>query len=249
MRIVIEGQRPKWVRLPRTWRMRAALSVVGLLTVSVPIAWASHDFTDVPTAHQFHSQISAIKGAGITTGCGGGNYCPDDFVRRDAMAAFMHRGFGRAAQSLATVDSTVEYSPGVATDSVIGQVAITVPGSGAGTQFVKLDAVIRVNSNTGTLPYSIYYYFSRTNCGTGPRSNTAPQTLTTAGAFQVVSHTWIAAAAPGPVVFQLCGWAATGGTVVTAVNVGINATTYPFGSTGGATLGLEAAQAGGDERP
>lgn len=81
-------------------RRALLLALVALAAVAVPAAvWASHDFGDVPTSHQFHDQISAIKGAGITTGCGGGNYCPDDLVRRDAMAAFMHRGYGRAAES------------------------------------------------------------------------------------------------------------------------------------------------------
>jgi len=30
---------------------------------------------------------------GITTGCGGGNYCPGQTVSRDQMAAFLGRAF------------------------------------------------------------------------------------------------------------------------------------------------------------
>jgi hypothetical protein len=40
----------------------------------------------------FLSYINAIYGAGITTGCGGGNYCPTQSVTRAQMAAFLIRG-------------------------------------------------------------------------------------------------------------------------------------------------------------
>ena len=38
--------------------------------------------------------INALAAAGITTGCGGGNYCPADPVSREQMAAFLHRALG-----------------------------------------------------------------------------------------------------------------------------------------------------------
>jgi hypothetical protein len=40
----------------------------------------------------FLSYINALYGAGITTGCGGGNYCPTQAVNRAQMAAFVIRG-------------------------------------------------------------------------------------------------------------------------------------------------------------
>jgi len=51
-------------------------------------AWMA-DFHDVQSAHPFHDDVEAIFRAGVTTGCGGGNYCPTSPVRRDQMAVFL----------------------------------------------------------------------------------------------------------------------------------------------------------------
>jgi subtilisin family serine protease len=49
------------------------------------------DFLDAPASHLFHNPIVAVARAGITTGCGGGNYCPDGIVTRAQMAVFILR--------------------------------------------------------------------------------------------------------------------------------------------------------------
>src|SRR6478752_7320828 len=46
-------------------------------------------FDDVPCPSLFADWIEALAAEGITGGCGGGNYCPGDAVRRDQMAAFL----------------------------------------------------------------------------------------------------------------------------------------------------------------
>ena len=51
-------------------------------------------FTDVPTTHAFFQYIEALAAAGITAGCGGGNYCPDAAVTRGQMAVFLARALG-----------------------------------------------------------------------------------------------------------------------------------------------------------
>ena len=51
-------------------------------------------FTDVPTTHIFFRFIEAFSRAGITGGCGGGNYCPDDPVTRGQMATFLAAAMG-----------------------------------------------------------------------------------------------------------------------------------------------------------
>ncbi len=57
-----------------------------------PLGAAAIDqFPDVPDSNIFHNDINAIAAAGVTTGCGGGNYCPSAFVTREQMAAFMNR--------------------------------------------------------------------------------------------------------------------------------------------------------------
>jgi hypothetical protein len=50
-------------------------------------------FSDVPTANLFAPWIEQLAREGITGGCGGGNYCPDDPVTRGQMAVFLVRAF------------------------------------------------------------------------------------------------------------------------------------------------------------
>jgi hypothetical protein len=46
-------------------------------------------FGDVPCPSTFANWIEALAAEGITGGCGGGNYCPQNPVRRDQMAVFL----------------------------------------------------------------------------------------------------------------------------------------------------------------
>lgn len=83
MRITIELTKP-----PR-WLAAVALSIA---LIGLPgAALASHLFSDVPTSHTFHADISALVAKGVTGGCGGGKYCPNDYVTRAQMAAFLNR--------------------------------------------------------------------------------------------------------------------------------------------------------------
>lgn len=74
-------------------RVWAAVVVLAIAAIAFPlVALASHSFTDVPNGHPFHADIAALKDSGVsTTGCGGGKFCPDDFVTRGQMAAFLNR--------------------------------------------------------------------------------------------------------------------------------------------------------------
>ncbi len=47
------------------------------------------DYADVGPAHPFHDFVVAVARAGVTAGCGGGNYCPDASVTRGQMAVFL----------------------------------------------------------------------------------------------------------------------------------------------------------------
>ena len=53
---------------------------------------AMTDFLDVPPSHLFHTFVIKLAINGITAGCGGGNYCPDNNVLRSQMAIFLLRG-------------------------------------------------------------------------------------------------------------------------------------------------------------
>lgn len=76
---------------PRFRRPRGALFVAVIAaSLAFPLgALASHQFADVPDSNIFHDNISAIANAGVTAGCGGGNFCPSATVTREQMAAFM----------------------------------------------------------------------------------------------------------------------------------------------------------------
>jgi hypothetical protein len=50
-----------------------------------------HTFLDVPYNYWTWRWIEAIENAGVTTGCGGGNYCPGGPMTRDEMALFLLR--------------------------------------------------------------------------------------------------------------------------------------------------------------
>jgi parallel beta-helix repeat protein len=50
------------------------------------------DFLDVPDAHSFHDFVERLFRSAITSGCGGGNYCPDASVTRGQMAVFLLKG-------------------------------------------------------------------------------------------------------------------------------------------------------------
>jgi lamin tail-like protein/S-layer family protein len=51
-------------------------------------------FNDVPVGSQFYNEIGKLSARGVTVGCGGGNYCPNDAVTREQMAAFILRAKG-----------------------------------------------------------------------------------------------------------------------------------------------------------
>lgn len=55
---------------------------------------ATNTFADVPTNHPYFRVIEALAASGITTGCGGSNFCPDGVVTRKEIAKFLSRALG-----------------------------------------------------------------------------------------------------------------------------------------------------------
>ena len=51
-------------------------------------------FADVPPTSPFYAFIDRMAALGITSGCGGGNYCPSSPVTREQMAAFIIKALG-----------------------------------------------------------------------------------------------------------------------------------------------------------
>ena len=75
-------------------RVTTIAATLALIT-GVPIAViAAHSFDDVPDSNQFHESIAWMQENGITIGCNppaNTQYCPEDNVSRQQMAAFMRR--------------------------------------------------------------------------------------------------------------------------------------------------------------
>jgi len=62
------------------------------LQVSPPPGTAT--FSDVPTTSPQFKFVEALVAAGITAGCGGGNYCPNAPITRGQMAVFLASALG-----------------------------------------------------------------------------------------------------------------------------------------------------------
>jgi Tol biopolymer transport system component len=76
-----------------------ALVTLGLLQLAWAIpALAEGTFEDVPDSSVFSSEIDWLAGRNITKGCnpsdGNTRFCPDEYVTRGQMAAFLVRAFG-----------------------------------------------------------------------------------------------------------------------------------------------------------
>ena len=70
----------------------SAVRVLYRLRVSPAPATAT--FADVPTSSPIFRFVEALAAAGITGGCGGGNYCPDAPLTRGQMAVFLSTALG-----------------------------------------------------------------------------------------------------------------------------------------------------------
>jgi len=86
------------------YRMAVYLNEVtnGHRLGALQIAWnrqvspapGSATFSDVPTGHWAFQFVEALAASGITGGCGGGNFCPDDPLNRGQMAVFLSAALG-----------------------------------------------------------------------------------------------------------------------------------------------------------
>jgi photosystem II stability/assembly factor-like uncharacterized protein len=76
-------------------------------------AWPTGRFADVdPASHFAFTFIEALERSGVTGGCGGSDYCPDNPVTRAQMAVFLERGINGSG-----------FVPPPASGAVFGDVA------------------------------------------------------------------------------------------------------------------------------
>jgi Matrixin/S-layer homology domain len=70
------------------------IAVVTFLYPGSKSSGGTQRFLDVPLTHPYYTYIEKLAQRGITSGCGGGYYCPDQPVSRDQMAVFIERALG-----------------------------------------------------------------------------------------------------------------------------------------------------------
>ena len=103
-----------------------------------PAVGASTGFADVPTTHWAAAWIKQLAAEGITSGCGGGNYCPNANVTRAQMAIFLLRGkYGQA------------YTPPAAS----GTLFTDVPASAFASAWIEQLATEGITSGCGGSNY------------------------------------------------------------------------------------------------
>jgi hypothetical protein len=93
----------RWVRVG------IVVLLIGAVLISGIALGAGPPFTDDDTSI-FEPDINWLFNAGVTTGCGGTNYCPNDPVTRGQMAAFMHRFAQFLGMENGPTDLTAAYS-------------------------------------------------------------------------------------------------------------------------------------------
>lgn len=111
------------------------------MVLGAGVAVAAHQFSDVPDSNIFHDDIDFLVSRGVTLGCGGGNYCPDQAVSREQMAAF-----------LARTAAVLSPRTAVATDNSInsnGNRCIIGPITADVERVAHLEGKIYARANTG----------------------------------------------------------------------------------------------------
>jgi uncharacterized protein (DUF1800 family) len=120
---------------------------------TIPFGWFA-DFTDVPAAHPFHTAVETIVRDGITSGCTGGNYCPDSPVTRAQMAVFLLRakhggGYvpppatGAVFYDVAALDFAADFIEQLYAEGITGGCAPPSPGTGNLPLYCPNSAVTR----------------------------------------------------------------------------------------------------------
>lgn len=148
------------LRVPRLPRPRGSLLlVIAIAMLAFPLGvLASHQFADVPDSNPFHADIDAVADAGVTTGCGGSNFCPSANVTREQMAAFMNRlgalGPGKTPVVNAATSQAVDgFSIGCPSGTVwSGGVCLETAARSAATYFTANDTCASLSGFLGTGP-------------------------------------------------------------------------------------------------
>jgi len=109
-------------------------------------SWQYHTFLDVPYDYWVWDYVEGLQNAGITTGCGSGNFCPGQSVLRSQMAVFLLRsihGSSYTPPSCAGIFGDVTCPGGFAVDWIEQLFNEGITGGCGGGQFCPNAATSR----------------------------------------------------------------------------------------------------------
>jgi hypothetical protein len=142
----------------RTRRRAIPAIALTLIALVVPALVFAASFGDVPPSSPYYASIEKVAAAGITSGCGNGNYCPKATVTREQMATFLGRtggmgeqGTGGAALSTEapTLLATVDIKPGNASGGV------------AYVQVLGTFGAFTEDDDAGNYPYKAVFFLAQ----------------------------------------------------------------------------------------
>jgi hypothetical protein len=158
--------RPWWARAgqPKLGKRLAPMGLIALMLMLPVMVSASHQFSDVPTSHTFHTTISRLYGARLTTGCATGKFCPNANVTRGQMSAFLTRGLGRGAgREFVRHDDNWQSIVDFAS---VADVVMSPGGTGGGTAHVWVGGTVSIwTSEAGVCPCEVQAYLDADNGG------------------------------------------------------------------------------------
>ncbi len=136
--------------------LTTVLLAITLLLPSVVLAAAS-PFSDVDPGNTFYTNIVNMANSGITSGCGGGKFCPKDNVTREQMSAFLNRAAPRA--SAVDFASPLGATPGGAAAHGGTVASLTVTSLNNEYLFISTAFFAFTYNTAGTFPCENSYRF------------------------------------------------------------------------------------------
>lgn len=136
----------------------AVVLALAAIVVAAP-AGAADRFADVATDSVHHDAVGELVDAGVTAGCGGDRFCPDDPVRRGQMASFLTSALPRAT----THAGVAALSGGEQPSGVPASVTVQMPGVVGGRGQVTLQGSVSVLStgNVSSCPCEVEAFVYR----------------------------------------------------------------------------------------
>lgn len=116
---------------------RAQRAVTEEMYYFPPVCGGSSGFSDVPAGDPYCPWIKQLAADGVTQGCGGGKFCPDESVTRKQMAMLLERGM-KAVYARTWIVSPVTLDP-MASGQRLLQAFSVITADASTTWLVKLE--------------------------------------------------------------------------------------------------------------